>query len=283
MNKITRYFLALLSTIIIFNSAAIAETILGHTVYGSGDEKVIVLHDWMGDASNYDTMKPYLDKDKFTWIFADVRGYGNSLNIKGEYTVNEIAKDVFKLADSMGWKKFHIIGHSMNGMSIQRMALDDWISGGKRLKSIIAITPVTADGYPADEDTRKFLFSAIHNKEVSEMAFGALTGKRLSATWGRVKTTQNLKSSSKEAMKAYYKMWLDTDFSKELSKAKVETPILVIGGRNDLPGFQEEYYQKTFAKWYPNVTFKYITDAGHYPMYETPIYLASLIETFLNR
>jgi hypothetical protein len=30
--------------------------ILGHSVYGQGHEKVLALHDWMGDAATYEAM-----------------------------------------------------------------------------------------------------------------------------------------------------------------------------------------------------------------------------------
>ncbi|MEN8180730.1 MAG: alpha/beta hydrolase, partial [Pseudomonadota bacterium] len=162
---------------------------LGYSSYGQGEEKVIVLHDWMGDARNYEPVIPYLDPNGFTWVFADVRGYGMSREMKGQYTVAEVAQDVFHLADSLGWKRFHVVGHSMNGMAVQWMAVDDWQSGAKRLKSVVAITPVTADGYPADEGTKQFLWNAIHNRDVSEQAFGGLTGGRLLSAWSRIKTT----------------------------------------------------------------------------------------------
>jgi pimeloyl-ACP methyl ester carboxylesterase len=77
-------------------------------------------------------------------------------------------------------------------------------------------------------------------------------------------------------------MWLETDFAAEVRRVAVGTPILVVGGRQDLPGFQEAHLRKTFGAWYPNVVFTFIADAGHYPMYETPVYLASLLEQFLG-
>lgn len=256
--------------------------ILGYSVYGNGVEKVIVLHDWMGDAANYEPVIPYLDPNSFTWVFTDVRGYGHSRNLKGSYTVEEVAGDVLRLADSLGWGRFHVVGHSMNGMTVQRMAVDDWTTGRKRLKSVVVITPVTADGYPADAETKQFLWSAIHNRDVSQQAFAGLTGGRLLPAWGRLKTTRNLATSSPEAMQGYYRMWLETDFSAEVRKARIGTPIRLIGGRRDLPGFQEAKYKATFLAWYPNVDMKYITDAGHYPMQETPVLLATLMQEFLR-
>jgi len=255
--------------------------ILGHSIYGQGPEKVLVFHDWMGDSANYDPVAPYLDPTTFTYVFADVRGYGQSRNLKGEYTVEEVAGDAFRLADDLGWKRFHVVGHSMNGMVVQRMAIDDWVSGVKRLKSIVAITPVTADGYPADEGTKKFLWDAIGDRAVTEQAFSGLTGGRLLSAWSRVKTDRYRAMSTEVAVKGYYKMWLDTDFSADARAAKVGTPIRVIGGRQDLPGFSEEKYRATFEAWYPNVDLQFITDAGHYPMQETPVYLATLVEGFL--
>ncbi len=77
-------------------------------------------------------------------------------------------------------------------------------------------------------------------------------------------------------------MWLETDFSEDVRKANVGTPRPVIGGRQNLPGFQEEHLRKTFGAWHPNVELTFITDSGHFPMDETPVYLATLIERFLD-
>lgn len=226
--------------------------ILAHDVYGSGSEKVLMLHSWVDDANSFELVKPYLNTEKYTYVFAHLRGYGQSKNIKGEYTSNEVSADAFRLADYLGWKKFHLIGHSMSGMAVQRMAINDWNSGKKRLKSVVAITPVTADGYPADKDTRKFLWDFIHNTEVSKQGFTGLTGGRLLPMWAKLKTEEYMKLSTADAMRGYYHMWIDEDFSKEAAAAKVGTPMRVIGGRQDLPGFQEEKYQATFPLWYPN-------------------------------
>lgn len=49
-----------------------------------------------------------------------------------------------------------------------------------------------------------------------------------------------------------------------------------------LHGFQEDYYNKTIAKWLPIVKFAYIDNAGHYPMQETPILFATLMEAHFS-
>lgn len=256
--------------------------ILGHDVVGQGREKVLVFHDWMGDLANYEPLIRYLDGGAYTYVFADLRGYGRSQNLTGRYSVEEVAADAFRLADELGWKRFHVIGHSMTGMAVQRMAVDDWNSGARRLKSVIAITPVSAGGYPADESVKTFLWDLIHERSLSEQGFSLLTGQRLLPAWARGKTDRHMRTSGEAALKGYYRMWLETDFSREVRQAAVQTPLLVVGGRQDLPGFQEEHLRRTFGAWHPNAEFAFITDAGHYPMQETPVYLASLIERFLG-
>lgn len=250
--------------------------------HGTGPEKVLVLHSWMGDSKSFDAIKPYLDTKTFTYIFANLRGYGGSKSITGEYTVEEVSADVLHLADQLGWKRFHVIGHSMSGMVVQRLIIDDARQSACRIKSAVGITPVTADGFPADEQTRKFLWELIHQEDMTGQGVAAMTGQRLSAQWSRVVAQYNLATSDANAMRGYYKMWIDTDFSEEAASVKPKTPIRIIGGRQDLPGFSEQKYRETFGAWYPNADLQFITDAGHFPMYETPVYLATLIESHLN-
>ena len=40
--------------------------------------------------------------------------------------------------------------------------------------------------------------------------------------------------------------------------------------------------RETFLKWYPNARLETIDNAGHYPMYETPVVLATMLEAFLK-
>lgn len=257
------------------------DQLLGYSKYGHGPQKVLVFHDWMGSAENYAAVLDYLDEEVFTYVFADLRGYGKSRHLSGDFTSSEAAADALRLADHLGWTRFNAVGHSMTGMVVQRMLLNDGKGDAQRIERAVAITPVSADGYPADQATREFLWDVIGNAELSQMAFGLLTGQRLLPRWGRRKTDRHLASADLQAVKAYFRMWLQEDFSVEVAKAGIATPLRVIGGRQDLPGFQEKHLRATFGQWFKNVDFHFITDAGHYPMQETPIYLATLLEGFL--
>jgi pimeloyl-ACP methyl ester carboxylesterase len=150
-----------------------------HKAIGNGSEKVIVLHGWFGDHRAYASLFDHLDTASFTYVFADIRGYGNSRDIDGDYTIGETASDTLALADKLGWTEFHVVGHSMTGKAVQKIAID----GGSRIKSVVALTPVPAIDLPLDDDTFNFFASACDNDEAALGIIGESTGKRLSKVW----------------------------------------------------------------------------------------------------
>ncbi len=121
---------------------------IGHTICGSGKEGVIVLHGWFGDHTVFAPVMPYLDTETFTYAFMDYRGYGQSRNFEGEHTMEEITADALSLADHLGWQRFHLIGHSMGGMALMRIAVNE----KDCVKSGVALTPVPPSGAPLDAD-----------------------------------------------------------------------------------------------------------------------------------
>ncbi len=277
------YRASILIVVFLFSQFAVAADtqLLGHKVVGGGVEKVIVLHDWMGDSSNYDGLIQWLDLETHTYIFADIRGYGKSRDIPGDYNSEEIANDVLALSRHLGLTNFHLVGHSMSGLAGFKTILRDW-EKDKSIKSYIAIAPVTPDGYPASKEDKEFLSAAITDDAVAQTAFSAMTGGKLGETWAISKTARNRQTSSPEVLKSYYQMWLNEDFSKDLISAQVNIPVLVIGGRNDLPGFQSTHFDSTLKNWLPNIEFHYVSDAGHYPMEETPVLTSSLIQMHIG-
>lgn len=84
--------------------------------------------------------------------------------------------------------------------------------------------------------------------------------------------------STPEARVAYLHMYAETDFSDSVKGLK--TPILVITGEHDSEAFGP-LICSTFLNWYPNAKLQ-SCPSGHFPMQETPAYLASQLEKFLS-
>ena len=73
--------------------------IIGHELYGHGDEGVIVMHDFYGCRDTWAFARQFFDIARFTYAFAEIRGYGESRNLPGEYTPREAAADILRLED----------------------------------------------------------------------------------------------------------------------------------------------------------------------------------------
>ncbi|MBS0622599.1 MAG: alpha/beta hydrolase [Verrucomicrobia bacterium] len=249
--------------------------LLGHQLVGSGEEKVLFLHNWMSDSTSYDPLLPYLDLERFTCLFVDLRGYGRSKELRGTYSVEEASSDAIKLANALAWDQFHIVGHSMSGMIAQRIAVDHVA----RIKSIVAVTPAPPCGTPAPQEVMDFLEEAASmNDHYASEGVQRLTGYRYCPYFAQKMVSYWRKCSTAEARVGYLHLFANTDFSHLVQG--LTTSMLVIFGEHDFTG-TEELMRKTFLKWYPNARLECCEGAGHFPPQETPVYLASAIEKFI--
>jgi 3-oxoadipate enol-lactonase len=273
------FFAALVSSLLaqsLISSENDNMELIAHKQIGSGKEKVLVMHNWLGDSTSYDFMLPYLNTEDFTYVFADLRGYGRSKDMRGNYSVEEASGDAIKLINSLKWNKFHLIGHSMSGMIVQKIALDNPL----RVKSIVAITPVPACGSPGPQEMMDFFESAaLNNDEAAMECVNTLTSNRYTKAFAQKMVSYLRQESTSEACLGYMKMFFHTDFSESVKG--LQTPILVLFGEHDFEG-SEAFMRATFLEWYPNAQLECCKGAGHYPMIETPIALVAAIEKFLS-
>lgn len=249
---------------------------VGYETIGKGPHHVLALHGWFGDHSTFAPMKDALTQDEFTYVCLDYRGYGKSKSMKGDYSLKEIAKDAIELADSLKWDKFSLIGHSMGGTAIQRVLAD----APSRVRKLVGIAPVPATGVPFDDQTWGFFQSAVQSFDSRQGIIDFSTGGRLSKSWCARMARYSEETSTREAFAGYLPAWAKTDFSGEI-KGK-PTPVKVIVGEHD-PSLSADVMKGTFLAFYPNAELEVMPNAGHYPIDETPVALATSIEAFLRK
>lgn len=241
---------------------------------GHGPHPVLVLHGWFGDAHSFEAIEPWLSVDQYRYVFMNTRGYGGRRNEPGGYTIDEIAADAVALADQLGFSTFSLVGHSMGGMAIERVA----ILAPDRVRGLVAVAPVPAGGIRYDAATRRLLEDAAGQGELRKTIIDRSTGGRLPASWVEWKAAYSLACSSREAFAAYFHAWADTDFSDEIIGAH---PVKVLVGEHD-PIFNAALMAQTYLRRYPLASIQVLKNAGHYPMNETPLALVAGIETFLE-
>jgi pimeloyl-ACP methyl ester carboxylesterase len=243
---------------------------------GSGAHTVLVLHGWFGSSRSWQALLPHLDREAFRYVFLDYRGYGDRRGETGAYSIAEAAADVLAAAGELGAGRFSLLGHSMGGSVMQRVYAD----APDRVRALVGVSPVPASGVPFDDQSRQLFSGAADSPGNRRAIIDFTTGNRLTGTWLDAMVRHSLEHSDRDAFAAYLDAWAGTDFHDEVKGAEV--PVQVIAGRHD-PALGEETMKATFGAWYPNLEMEVFPDAGHYAMDESPVALATGVETFLRK
>jgi pimeloyl-ACP methyl ester carboxylesterase len=243
---------------------------------GTGTHTVLVLHGWFGSSRSWQALLPHLDREAFSYVFLDYRGYGDRRGETGQYTIDEAAADVLAAADRLGAERFSLLGHSMGGSVMQRVYAD----APARVRALAGVSPVPAGGVPFDEQSWQLFSSAADSPGSRRAIIDFTTGNRLTGTWLDAMVRHSLEHSDREAFAAYLTAWARTDFHTEVQGADV--PVQVVAGQHD-PALGPDTMRATFGAWYPNMELEVFPDAGHYAMDESPVALATSVERFLGR
>jgi len=243
---------------------------------GSGPHPVIVLHGWFGDCHAFTPMEDALSRDEFTYIFMNYRGYGSMSSAAGTYSMDEIAMDTLSLADELGFDTFSLVGHSMGGMAIERVAT----LAPERVRMLVPVAPVPCCGVVFDPVGQALFNGAADSIENRRIIINRSTGQRLSRSWIDWKAEYSMERSSRAAFAAYLNAWSNTDFSAEVQGLPHRVKVLI--GEYD-PTFNTDLMRSTYLAWYPRAELEILENAGHYPMNEVPLALATSIESFLRQ
>ncbi len=244
-----------------------------HRTIGTGPTTVFLLHGWFGSADGWGAFPDYLDPEVATWVFTDNRGYGARIAESGDYSLDEVAADVLTLADELGVENFSLVGHSMGGAEVLRILA----TAPERVQKLAALTPVGASPTPLDEAGRDLFFGAPDDRAKRYGIVDFTTGSRLTPVFIDAIVDWSLEHSSVEGFRGAVEAWVNADFLAQV--AGNETPMLVIPGEHD-PALGAATIEQTWLPHFPRATMQVMANAGHYPMFETPVALATALNDF---
>jgi pimeloyl-ACP methyl ester carboxylesterase len=248
-----------------------------HVTVGSGDHRVLAVHGWFGSARGWGSLPDFLDGSAYTYVFMDLRGYGDRKQVSGEFTMEEAAADAVALADELGWDRFSLVGHSMGAKVACRVLLQ----APGRVRKLVGLNPVPPTAVPFDERGWALFSGAADHPGNRAAIIDVTTGSKLTKTFINRMVQHSLDNSSVTAFAAYLEPWARSDFSGQIT-ADGGTPVQLIVGVND-PAMSADLMEQTWLVFFPGAAMTILPDAGHYPMFEAPVSLATSIEEFLGR
>ena len=235
---------------------------ISHRTVGSGPHTVFCLHGLFGSADGWGVLPDYLGQ------------VGDRQGLSGE-VLDEVAQDVLDLADELGAQTFSLIGHSMGGAEVLRVLA----KAPERVRKLIGIAPVGAEPVPLDDAGHDLFFGAVDDRARRVAIIDFTTGNRLTSRWIEEVADWSLTHSTPAAFHGALVAWTSPDFLAQVAGAS--TPMLVIAGAHD-PALGEATVRATWEPNFPRCTIEVMDNAGHYPMFETPVALATSIERFLR-
>ncbi len=230
---------------------------IGYETFGSGNSRVVVLNDWIGDTSTWDGARPYLDGERLTWCFADLRGYGRSRGQSGSFTVEEAASDVVAVADVLGWSRLSIVGHSMSSL----VALHLGQTRPDRIERVVVLTPPPPAGFGVDDATLAGMQAVGSGDDTRRMAaLKRMLGDRLSEGWLRFKMERWRACADPEAVAGYVRMFARDGLPD--SKATISAPVLAVTGEQDGEVMRREAVTRLLSPCAPTSPWRPSPTAG---------------------
>ncbi|MEV6394348.1 alpha/beta hydrolase [Streptomyces sp. NPDC051907] len=252
-----------------------APLLLPHSLHGSGPHRIIAVHGWLADRADYATVLPDLDREHFTYLFVDLRGYGEARDLPGSYTTSEGAGDVLALADRLGWDSFSLVGHSMGASVAQRVLA----AAPGRVRRLAGISPVPPSGLKMPPEQWEVFACAAEKPANRRAIIDYTTGSVRPAAWLDRMVDRSLSRSDPRAFRAWLDSWAGEDFQAEVAGSP--TPALAVTGALD-KAISADFMRTTWLRTYSRGELVELECAGHHAMDETPLQLIRTVEDFLR-
>lgn len=244
---------------------------LHYVEHSTGDEPIVFIHGYTGSARGWQETLPRLAPRFHAYAF-DLRGAGESDRPEGGYDLPTYVEDIHQATRALGIETFTLVGHSMGGGTALLFAL----TYPERLRSLILVAPVGADGVPeVDEGIRTQMKALRQNKEIARTMAKAFMTRPLADALIELNIEDGLLWTD-EAMDGAYASMRALNLGDRLAELSTPT-LMVVGDRDFLRADNLRDAQRI-----PNCALKVYYRVGHLIPFDVPDEFAALIDDFIE-
>ncbi len=238
-------------------------------------QRIVFLHGLMAFSANWRKIANKLE-NQYQCLIYDQRGHGRSFKPESDYSLEDYAEDLHKIANDLGWENFHLVGHSLGGrvamafahkypdkvktLTIEDMGAGIFVDSYKYYERMLNIVPTP---FTSKENVKVFFendflkhFTPSENPKVLLTFLQANIEEKESGVYDWKFSKQGIIETAKESHK--------TDRWLEVSSFKM--PVLLVRGEKSHVLGREEFQK--MMKINPQIRGVEIKGAGHWVHYE---------------
>jgi len=241
-------------------------------------ENIFVIHGLFGSLSNLAGLASHLQK-YHNVISVDLRNHGDSSHFPS-MSYQEMANDLFELADHLNIDNFSIIGHSMGG----KVAMTCALQCPKRINKIVVIDIAPVSYANKHQDIINGL-KAISSQKITNRKSADLILEKYIKTIA----IRNFLLKSLQKKEIYYQLKFDLDAiiaNYDLLRNKLTSDSVYNKEVLFLKGADSNYiipeYKDATLDLFPRAKIKIINNTGHWLHSEKPKIVNRVITQFFN-
>lgn len=258
---------------------------------------MLLLHGYPQTSAMWAPLVPHLAPGR-QLVMPDLRGYGQSVCLDGDFTFRAMARDVIALADTLGLERFHVVGHDRGARVTHRLALD----APQRVRSVALLDILPTLDVWEHLDDRELARKYFHWTFLAQP--GGLPQRLIGADpewflrWTLEGLGGHLELFAAEALEEYaeasrrpsvteawcgdYAAAATTDLEHDEADAgrTVEVPALALWGERGMVAKFDPL--SAWRRWFPAVVGQGV-EAGHFLGEERPEVVGPLLDRHLAR
>ena len=255
-------------------------TVNGKTVsyYEEGKgNPIVLLHGFCGSMKYWDKVITELS-EHYRVIALDLPGHGESSNLEGSTTIEDMAVHIKGLLDYLNLTQVSMFGHSLGGYVTLAFA--------ERFRQMLnGFSLIHSTAFPDSEEAkegREASVEKVKKEGISAFIDGLIpklfSPDSLEKNENDIKTAKEIgySTSTEGAIKTLLAMKNRPERNSILEEAEI--PVLLIAGDKD----QIIPFEKTFSVSKSNIKHVLIKDSGHMSMYENPSELINQMLEYMN-